>query len=257
MVENISESVEKKAGAPLVKVEGLFKSFNGIEAVKGLNMTVNRGDLVGFMGPNGAGKSTTMRLLTGFLAADKGYIEVNHHDITKNLRKAQASFGYLPEQGGTFGHLTVKEYLTFLARSYGVSDIAESLRVATDMTRCNRVLQRPMETLSKGQRQRVFFAGAILHDPSVLILDEPTDGLDPNQKHEMRLVLKELAKHKAVIVSTHILEEAEAICNRVVIINHGRIVADTTPEELKRQGNGDIQVAFRILTTNKHYGKGD
>jgi ABC-2 type transport system ATP-binding protein len=237
------------AASSLIDAQNLGKSFGGTVAVDGMTFQVKAGELVGFMGPNGAGKSTTMRLLAGFMPPDTGRVLINGVDMQAHPRQAQAFLGYLPEQGGVFGHLTAREYLTFLAESHQVADVMGAVAVSSEMTRCRYLLDCPMETLSKGQRQRVFFAGAILHDPPVLILDEPTDGLDPNQKHEMRLVLKELARHKAVLLSTHILEEAEAVCTRVLIVSHGAIVADQTPAELAKQGRGDIQVAFRVLTT--------
>lgn len=232
-----------------IQVQHLGKSFDGLAAVRDISFTVNSGELVGLLGPNGAGKSTTMRMLAGFLPQTSGTIEIAGFCMTKSPRAGQARLGYLPEVEGLFGHLTAYEYLLFLARSYSVAQPPEAIRIATEMIRCHDFLHRPMVNLSKGQRQRVLFAGALLHDPDVLILDEPTDGLDPNQKHEMRLVLRELAKYKAVLVSTHILEEAEAICTRCMIMSAGRIVADMTPEKLKSHGNGDIQRAFRVLTT--------
>ena len=240
---------------PYLQVENISKSFGENKAVQGVSFSVNPGELVGFMGPNGAGKSTTMRLIAGFLKPDEGQVFINGIDMINRQTEAQQHLGYLPEQSGTFNHGTVREYLTFLGRAYVIEDIEEAIRVSSDMTRCDHVLDWPVENLSKGLRQRVFFAGALMHDPKVLVLDEPTDGLDPNQKHEMRLVLKELAKNKAVLVSTHILEEAEAICTRSIIIGNGQVVMDTTPEELKQQGGGDIQVAFRVLTTNRGFSK--
>lgn len=237
------------AASSLIYAQDLRKSFGGMVAVDGMTFQVRAGELVGFMGPNGAGKSTTMRLLAGFMPPDAGQVFIKGVDMQADPRRARAALGYLPEQGGVFGHLTAREYLVFLAEAYQVENVNRAVAVASEMTRCRYVLDSPMEHLSKGQRQRIFFAGALLHDPPVLILDEPTDGLDPNQKHEMRLVLKELAKHKAVLLSTHILEEAEAVCTRVLVVAHGAIVADQTPAELARQGKGDIQVAFRVLTT--------
>ncbi len=230
-------------------MQNLNKSFDGLTAVNNVDFSINSGALVGLLGPNGAGKSTTMRMLAGFLPQTSGTIEIAGFCMTKNRRQGQQQLGYLPEVEGLFGQITAYEYLQFLARSYDVSQPAAAIRIATEMIRCHDFLHRPMMNLSKGQRQRVLFAGALLHDPAVLILDEPTDGLDPNQKHEMRLVLKELAKYKAILVSTHILEEAEAICSRCLIMSAGRIVADMTPETLKAHGNGDIQRAFRVLTT--------
>lgn len=236
---------------PLIDVAHLTKKFGDVSAVEDVSLQVNKGELVGFMGPNGAGKSTTMRLLAGFMKPTSGSIHINGVDVVKNPGDAQMHLGYLPEQGGIYSDLTVAEYLDFIARAYHVADKEKALATATNMTRCHTFLHRNMAGLSKGMRQRVFFAAAIVQDPPVLILDEPTDGLDPNQKHEMRLMLKQLAKHKAVLLSTHILEEAEAVCDRVLVIAKGRLVADSTPKELAKQGKGDIQIAFRVLTTNR------
>lgn len=238
---------------PLLVVEGLCKSFAGREgmvtAVDNLSFSVKPGELVGFIGPNGAGKSTTMRLLTGVLAPDAGTATVCGHDIVKQRGRAQEKLGYLAEQPATYEDLNVYEYLEFLAGVHNVAEPARAIDVVSRLTRCADFLFRTMADLSKGMKQRVFLAGALIHNPPVLILDEPTDGLDPNQKHELRLTLKELAKTKAVLVSTHILDEAEAMCNRVVILHQGKLVADTTPAQLAKQAKGDIQLAFRLLTT--------
>ena len=236
----------------LLTVSNLTKTFAGREgavtAVDNLSFSIGPGELVGFMGPNGAGKSTTMRILSGFLAPDEGDAVINGHSILKERLAAQKSLGYLAEHPALYEDLTPHEYLTFMAEAHNVPNIPAAIDVTSRLTRCHTFLHRSLADLSKGMRQRVFFAGALVHDPAVLILDEPTDGLDPNQKHEMRLVLKELARHKAVLVSTHILEEAEAICTRVILIAGGKIVADDTPRNLAKHGKGDIQIAFRILT---------
>lgn len=248
-------SMKDSAPTTLLTVSGLGKTFGeggqAVTAVQGLSFAVESGELVGFMGPNGAGKSTTMRMLAGFLQPSTGTASIAGHDIVTDRTAAQAKLGYLAEQPGVFEDLTGTEYLTFMAESHKLPNISEAVATAAKLTRCTGFLNRPLGELSKGMRQRVFFAGALVHNPPVLILDEPTDGLDPNQKHELRLVLKELARHKAVLLSTHILEEAEAICSRILVVHHGKKLLDTTPAELARQGKGDIQLAFRVLTQNK------
>ncbi|PIZ31776.1 MAG: multidrug ABC transporter ATP-binding protein [Alphaproteobacteria bacterium CG_4_10_14_0_8_um_filter_53_9] len=235
----------------LLSVQNLSKAFGAHLAVNKVSFNVEAGELVGFMGPNGAGKSTTMRLITGFLAPDEGTASIAGHNIRIQRVEALKNVGYLAEQPALYEDLTPEDYLRFMAEAQNVKDVENAIRVAAKLTRCTAYLGQPMGELSKGMRQRVHFAGALIHDPKVLILDEPTDGLDPNQKHELRLVLKELAKTKAIIVSTHILEEAEAICTRLLIMHRGQILTDTTPAELAKQGKGDIQLAFRVLTQNR------
>lgn len=219
-----------------------------LEAVRGISLAVKKGELVGLIGPNGAGKSTTMRLLAGYVVPTSGTASIGGHDIITHRAAAQSLLGYLAEQPALYEDLTAAQYLTFMAEVHGVAEVAKALATISQLTRCEEFLNRPMGELSKGMKQRVHLAGALVHNPPVLILDEPTDGLDPNQKHELRLTLRELAKTRAVLVSTHILEEAEALCSRVLIINHGQVQADTTPAELAKAGKGDIQKAFRGLT---------
>lgn len=244
---------------PLLVVQGLGKSFAGrdgqVTAVDNISFSVKPGELVGFIGPNGAGKSTTMRLLTGVLAPDSGTATICGHDVVKNRSRAQEKVGYLAEQPATYEDLNVYEYLEFLAGVHNVAEPSRAIDVVARLTRCADYLFRTMGDLSKGMKQRANLAGALIHNPPVLILDEPTDGLDPNQKHELRLTLKELAKTKAVLVSTHILDEAEAMCSRVVIMHNGKLVADTTPAALAKQAKGDIQLAFRLLTTEQKKSK--
>jgi ABC-2 type transport system ATP-binding protein len=207
---------------------------------------------VGLIGPNGAGKTSTMRMIGGVLAPTAGKVVIGGYDVVTHRLDALAQLGYLAEQPATFDNLRALDYLTFMAQVHRCTDVDRAIATATALTHAGPHLHRPMHTLSKGQRQRVFVAGAILHTPPLLVLDEPTDGLDPNQKHELRLVLQELAKRgTAILLSTHILEEAEAICSRVMILHEGKLKLDCTPAELARQGKGDIQLAFRVLTQNK------
>ncbi|MFZ2587576.1 MAG: ABC transporter ATP-binding protein [Alphaproteobacteria bacterium] len=236
----------------MLNATNLAKTFitpaGPVVAVNDVSLQVAKGELVGLIGPNGAGKSTTMRLLAGYVVPDAGTVTVNGCDMATQRAEAQRSLGYLAEQPALYEDLTAREYLTFMAEVQGVAEVGKAIGTISQLTRCDGFLDRPMGDLSKGMKQRVYLAGALVHNPPVLILDEPTDGLDPNQKHELRLTLRELAKTRAVLVSTHILEEAEALCGRVVIINHGQVALATTPAELSKAGRGDIQRAFRNLT---------
>lgn len=239
----------------LLEASNLFKTFTTtqgpVQAVQGVSFSVAEGELVGLIGANGAGKSTTMRMLAGYVEPDAGSVALNGYNMATQRQQAQGSLGYLAEQPALYEDLSARQYLRFMAEAHHVPDTDKAMLVVAKLTRCDGFLDRPMGDLSKGMKQRVHLAGALVHNPPVLILDEPTDGLDPNQKHELRLTLKELAKHRAVVVSTHILEEAEAMCSRVLIINNGKVSMDTTPAELARQGKGDIQRAFRTLTMNR------
>ena len=233
----------------LVDAIDLTRSFGALVAVRGVSFKIHEGSVVGFLGPNGAGKSTTMRLLTGYLQPDGGTAHIAGYDIAGETIKARAQLGYLPEAATGFPNLTVREFLTYCGECRGMwgSDLRNAIDRASDETILSAALDQKMRTLSKGWRQRAWFAQAILHDPPVLILDEPTDGLDPNQKTHVRRLIKSIARHKAIIVSTHILEEAEEICNRVIIIAEGRIVADDTPRKLA-DGKGRLAKAFQRLT---------
>jgi ABC-2 type transport system ATP-binding protein len=193
--------------------------------------------VLGFLGPNGAGKSTTMRLITGFLEPDAGRARIAGFDVQDQAREAKKRLGYLPEGAPLYAEMTPKGFLYFVAELRGLQGpaIAKSVGIAVEKTGLGPVLEQTIETLSKGYKRRVGIAQAILHDPEVLIMDEPTDGLDPNQKHQVRELIAEMAKEKAIIVSTHILEEVEAVCTRAVVINKGRIVADGTAEDLMRR----------------------
>jgi len=218
----------------MIDIEGLSKRFGPIAAVSGIDLKVGRGEVLGFLGPNGAGKSTTMKMLTGFLAPSAGRASICGHDIETDTIAAQTCIGYLPEGAPAYGDMTPRSFLTFIARVRGFagSNVKARVEAAVAKTELDPVLDQPIETLSKGFKRRVGLAQAILHDPPVLIMDEPTDGLDPNQKHSVRRLIREMAPKKAIIVSTHLLEEVEAICSRAVIIDRGKIVADGTPTEL-------------------------
>jgi ABC-2 type transport system ATP-binding protein len=236
----------------MIDVKGLVKTYGAKRAVDGVSFSVKRGEILGFLGPNGAGKSTTMKMITGFLRPDAGTAIVDGTDVSKDPVAVKSRLGYLPENAPAYPEMTVAEFLGFIAEIRGFRDAgARNAQVerAITLTHLESVRRQTIETLSKGYKQRVGFAQALLHNPPVLILDEPTDGLDPNQKNEVRLIIKNMAAEKAVILSTHILEEVEAICTRVIIISRGKIVADETPKQLlARKAGARMDEIFRSLT---------
>ncbi len=236
----------------MIEIQNLTKRFGPVAAVTDLSLTVRPGEVLGFLGPNGAGKSTTMKMATGYLAPDQGTARICGHDIVSDTIAAQQRLGYLPEGAPAYGEMTPREFLHFIAgvRSLAGADARAATERAIAGAELKAVLDQPIETLSKGFRRRVGLAQAILHNPDVLILDEPTDGLDPNQKHAVRSLIRGMAKDKTIIISTHLLEEVEAICTRAVIIDQGRIVADATPADLAaRAPSGRLDDVFRQLTT--------
>lgn len=219
----------------MIEIKNLTKRFAGHTAVDGLSFNVQQGEVLGFLGPNGAGKSTTMKMLTGFLAPTAGTASILGHDIQRQTLKAQQQIGYLPEGAPCYGDMSVRGFLEFIAEVRGFRGAEKRERVsrAVGQVELDKVLGQSIDTLSKGFKRRVGLAQAILHDPKVLILDEPTDGLDPNQKHQVRGLIQSLAHDKIVIISTHILEEVSAVCTRAVVIASGKLVADGTPLELE------------------------
>ncbi|MFA6931841.1 MAG: ABC transporter ATP-binding protein [Lentisphaeria bacterium] len=232
----------------MIKTINVQKSFGSSLAVDQVSFEVNRGEVLGFLGPNGAGKSTTMRMITGFLPLSGGKIMIGDYDIEENPIEAKRLMGYLPENAPAYADMSVGAFLEFVARIRGMKGVEakEAVEKAIGICHLEKVRMQIIDTLSKGYLHRVCFAQAILHDPPILILDEPTDGLDPNQKHEMRELIKEMGKSKAIIVSTHILEEVEAICTRVIIIDQGKLVFNGTPAELLAQSPEAGQVSVRI-----------
>lgn len=237
-----------------IKVKSLKKSFGPIHAVRGVSFDVNHGEVLGFLGPNGAGKSTTMKMITGFLEPTAGTVIVNGHDVLENPLAVKRSIGYLPEGAPAYGEMTVKSFLNFIADIRQLTGTNRKKRIDEVVERINirNVYEQSIETLSKGYKRRVGIAQAILHDPDTLILDEPTDGLDPNQKHEVRNLIKEMAEDKAIIISTHILEEVDAVCSRAIIIATGELLFNGTPSELiEKSDRNDIDHAFRLVTTGK------
>jgi len=219
----------------MIVVENLHKNFGRKVAVNGVSFTVNKGEVLGFLGPNGAGKSTTMRMVTGYLPPSKGTVTIGGADIENDEITAKAKIGYLPEAAPLYSDMTVEGFLRFCAemRRVPASQIQAAVDKAIETTFLERVRHQSVDTLSKGYRHRTCFAQSIIHDPEVLILDEPTDGLDPNQKHEVRQLIRRMGREKAILFSTHILEEVEAVCTRAIIIDRGRVIADGTPAELK------------------------
>ena len=232
----------------MLKVTNLKKRFGDFEAVKGISFEVKQGEVLGFLGPNGAGKSTTMRMITGFLPATSGTATICGHDIASDPVAAKSCLGYLPESAPSYRAMSVEEYLRFIAEVRGLN-VKDAVEKVIAKAKLEKVAKQTIETLSKGYRQRTAFAQAIIHDPKVLIMDEPTDGLDPNQKYTVREMIKEMASEKAIVISTHILEEVDAVCTRALIIAGGEIKADGTPAEIKaKDPSGDLATVFRNLT---------
>lgn len=237
----------------MIEVENLTKHFGPKYAVKDLSFTVKPGEVLGFLGPNGAGKSTTMRMITGFINPSSGDARVCGHSIIDEPYLAKQKIGYLPESAPLYNDMTVSGFLKFCADVREIKGAAKKEAVEKAIETCflQSVAYQSIDTLSKGYRHRTCLAQAILHDPEVLILDEPTDGLDPNQKHEVRALIKRLGASKSILFSTHILEEVDAACSRVVIVDRGTIVADGSPQELKEQSpTGSLHDLFRTLTTH-------
>jgi ABC-2 type transport system ATP-binding protein len=219
----------------VIKIDNLVKAFGAKRAVDGISFSVERGEVLGFLGPNGAGKSTTMRMVTGFMPPTSGSVSIGGHDVSESPLEAKRLIGYLPENAASYPDMTVQGFLEFAAELRGLQGTQKKQAVGRVVERCflQNVLRQSIDTLSKGYKHRTCLAQALIHDPQVLIMDEPTDGLDPNQKHEVRNLIRELGKEKAIVFSTHILEEVDAACTRAIIIDRGRIVANGTPEELR------------------------
>lgn len=236
----------------LIEINGLTKRFGGFTAVDDVSFRVAKGEVLGFLGPNGAGKSTTMRMLAGFMIPTAGSASICGHDVQTDAIAARRVLGFLPEGAPTYPEMTVQAFLRFTARIRGFTggELLGRVDNAVAMTGLDGVRQQTVETLSKGFKRRVGLAQALLHDPAVLVLDEPTDGLDPNQKHEVRNLIARMAPEKAIVISTHILEEVDAVCSRAIVIARGKIVADGTPAELEKMApSGKLDDVFRTLTT--------
>ena len=234
----------------MIKTQNLSKNYDGLLAVDDLSFSVQPGEVLGFLGPNGAGKSTTMRMIAGFITPTAGSASICGHDVATSPLAAKAALGYLPEGAPTYGEMSVGGFLDFAADLRGLTGERRRQRLDYVIARLELepVYEQSIETLSKGFKRRVGLAQAIVHDPQVLILDEPTDGLDPVQKHQVRTLIGEIAKEKTIVISTHILEEVDAVCTRAIIIARGRLVADDTPEGLKsRAPSGRLEDVFRAV----------
>ncbi len=237
----------------MIEVKNLCRSFGSTIAVDGISFKVDKGQVLGFLGPNGAGKSTAMKMLACFLAPDSGTASVCGYDILTHPVEVRKCLGYLAENAPAYDEMTVGSFLRFICdtRKINGSDRKKALDRIVKTCSIESVYHQTIDTLSKGYRRRVGLAQALIHDPQVLILDEPTDGLDPNQKHEVRKLINKMAKDKCIIISTHILEEVEAVCSRTIIIARGKILVDSTPKELKKQYNCSLDEVFRKITRRK------
>lgn len=235
----------------MIRIENLTRQFGAFTAVDNLSFQVQPGEVLGFLGPNGAGKSTTMKMITGFLQPSSGRVDIFGYDMWRNPLPAKKMLGYLPEGAPSYGEMSVRDFLAFIADVRGLrgADKKRAIATAAEKSALTDVMMQTVDTLSKGYRRRVGIAQAILHDPQVLILDEPTDGLDPNQKHHVRELIRSLSQEKLVIVSTHILEEVSAVCTRAMIIARGKLLVDETPTALAaRASSGRLDDVFRQLT---------
>ena len=238
----------------MIEISNITKRFGALVAVDDISFSVSRGEVLGFLGPNGAGKSTTMKMVTGFLAPDAGTIRIGGMDVAAKPVEVKRWIGYLPEGAPLYGEMTTRGFLQFIAAIRGFKGTEADRRIdsVVEKVSLQSVLPMPIDTLSKGFKRRVGLAQAILHDPQVLVLDEPTDGLDPNQKHEVRALIRGMSEEKVIVLSTHILEEVDAVCTRATIIANGRLVSDGTPEELLRRSrtHNALRLALAIADPN-------
>ena len=238
----------------MIDVDSISKSFGPITAVDNVSFNVKKGEILGFLGPNGAGKSTTMKMITGFLAPDSGDAKICGNSILENKLLALEKIGYVPENAPLYDDMLVDEFLEYICelRAIPTSKIKDTIENVIQLCSIREVQYQKIETLSKGYKRRVSLAQALVHDPEVLILDEPTDGLDPNQKHDVRVLIKKLANEKCILISTHILEEVEEVCDRCIIIGKGKMLFEGTPDELKNKSSKQrIQDVFRAITTSQ------
>ena len=235
----------------MIEIKKLCRSFGPVLAVNDVSFNVKKGEVLGFLGPNGAGKSTVMKMLTCFLRPDSGTASVCGYDILKSPIEVRKSIGYLAENVALYSEMAVDDFLNFICDVRGLHSKARNQAMDRVVSMCSieSVFHQTIETLSKGYRRRVGLAQALIHDPDVLVLDEPTDGLDPLQKHEVRELINSMSKDKSIIISTHILDEVDAVCDRVIIMARGQIMVDSTPATLKEEHDGDLDSAFRTITS--------
>ncbi|MCB9869101.1 MAG: ATP-binding cassette domain-containing protein [Planctomycetes bacterium] len=234
----------------MITVDNLVKQFGTIRAVDGISFKVAKGEVLGFLGPNGAGKSTTMKMLTCFLRPDSGTATLGGCDIIRDPVGVRQRIGYVPENAPLYDEMSVESFLRFMCDMRGLgSGAGSAIERVVEQCAIGNVFHQIIATLSKGYKRRVGLAQAFLHDPEILILDEPTDGLDPNQKMDVRNLISQMAQNKCIVISTHILEEVDAVCSRAIIIARGRVLADGTPAELKSRGGGTLDAYFRQITT--------
>ena len=242
----------------MLQIEGLTKQFSSFTAVDNISFSVNRGEVLGFLGPNGAGKTTAMRMVSGFLTPTSGTAYVGGYDVTTAPLEVKRRIGYLPEGAPLYEDMTPSELLAFISDVRGLSGAVKREAISTAASRINieHVMHQAIGTLSKGYKRRVGIAQAILHDPEILILDEPTDGLDPNRKHEVRKLINEMAKDKAIVISTHLLDEVDTVCSRAIVIAQGKIVADGTPADLESRSELHNAVTLRLVASQADKAKG-
>jgi len=235
----------------MIEIKHLTKEYGSIVALNDINLEFQRGEMISLLGPNGAGKSTLMRIISGYLEPTKGEVLIAGNNVLNENKEAQKYLGYVPESCPLYMDMTVYEYIRYIANLWQISQIEfeDNLQMILDNLYLTDVLNQRIETLSKGFKHRVGVAGVLIHNPQILILDEPTEGLDPNQKHQIHCFIREYAKNRLVIISTHIMEEVEAISDRVILINKGKVIADTTPESLKKlTPDNNMYSAFHMLT---------
>ena len=238
----------------MIEIKNLHKKYDDAVVVDKLSLSVGKGEVLGFLGPNGAGKSTTMKMVTGFIEPTSGDIKIKDMFVRDAAYDIKKSLGYLPEGAPQYGEMTTRDFLTFIAKIRGINknNINNSLEKVIHSLSLDDVLNKRIEHLSKGYKRRVGIAQAIIHDPEILIMDEPTDGLDPNQKYDVRELIKKISKDKTIIISTHILEEVEAVCTRAAIIAKGKLLFDDTPEKFNEAGNGSLDDTFRKITMGEN-----